>query len=138
MENLVGIKDSSCNMTKFIQELRLVGDRIAVLQGSEYLFVPSLLMGAPGGVLGVASACPKFTVQIYEAFVRGDIRKAVEMQMKLVNLLDQLTKHDFYQATKQAIGMHNIPFGLPRKPTDPKRKDEEIREVLSKFYEQIG
>ena len=135
IENVVAMKDSSSDMTKFIRELRLVGDKITVLQGSEYLFVPSLIMGAPGGILGIASACPSFTVQIYETFVKGDVKKAVKMQMKLVRLIDRFAEYDFIVAVMQAIGIRGVPFGRGRRPRGlaTKEQEKEIREILSNF-----
>jgi 4-hydroxy-tetrahydrodipicolinate synthase len=135
IKNVVAIKDSSCDMTKFIRELQLVGGKVAVLQGSEYLFVPSLIMGAPGGILGIASACPSFTVQIYETFVKGNVKKAVEMQMKLVRLLDQFAEYDFITAVMQAVRIRGISLGNVRRPGSLATKEQEtkVRETLSKF-----
>ena len=129
LDNVVAIKDSSCDMTKFVRQLRLVGDKVAVLQGSEYLFVPSLAMGGPGGVLGIASACPSFVVKMYETFIKGNMSKAVEMQMQLVQLLDKfgqgLRSYDFTAAVMEAITVRGIPMGNVRRPGTPVTKELE-------------
>jgi 4-hydroxy-tetrahydrodipicolinate synthase len=135
IENVVAIKDSSFDMTKFIRELRLAGDRVAVLQGSEYLFVSSLAMGGPGGILGIASACPSFVVKTYETYVRGDLNKAVEMQMQLVQLLDGLRSYDFTAAVMEAVTVRGISMGNVRRPGTPATRELEdsVRVILTEF-----
>jgi 4-hydroxy-tetrahydrodipicolinate synthase len=139
LDNVVAIKDSSSDMTKFIRELRHVGDKVAVLQGSEYLFVPSLAMGGPGGILGIASACPSFVVKMYETYIKGNMSKAVEMQMQLVQLLDKfgqgLRSYDFTAAVMEAVTVRGIPMGNVRRPGTPVTKELEgsVKDILAEF-----
>jgi len=132
INNVVAVKDSSCDMMKFIREVRLAGDKIDVLQGAESLFVASLVMGGSGGILGIASACPRFTVEIYDEFIKGNVKKAVEMQMKLDRLINEFEKYNYIQAVKQAINLQGIRFGGIRKPDLPikEKQKEEIKKIL--------
>jgi len=96
-------------------------------------------MGAAGGILGIASACPSFTVQIYESYIKGDVKKAVEMQLKLVHLLDRfahgLPTYDLIAAVMQAVEVRGIPMGNVRKPGGfaTKELEKAVREILSEF-----
>jgi 4-hydroxy-tetrahydrodipicolinate synthase len=132
ISNVKAIKNSSCDMIKFIREVRLVGDKISVLQGAESLFVASLVMGGAGGILGIASACPRFTVEIYDEFIKGNIKKAVDMQMKLDCLVNEFEKYNYIQAVKQSINLQGIRFGGIRKPDLPlkEKQKEDIKRVL--------
>jgi len=133
--NVVAFKDSSGDMVKFLREIQLAGEKIAILQGYEYLFVPSLLMGAPGGILGIANACPRFMVDMYTAFKRGEIEEAVKMQKKLIQTLEVFIKYDYILAVKQAVGLQGIPLGEERRPSLPSKRGQEeaIRESLTKL-----
>lgn len=135
LENVVAFKDSSGDMVKFLREILLAGDKIAILQGFEHLFVPSLLMGAPGGILGIANACPRFIVDIYETFKKGEIKEAAEMQKRLIETLEVFGKYDYILAVKQAVGLQGISLGGVRKPSLPSEEgqEEEVRESLVKL-----
>ena len=67
--NIVGLKDSSANMTYFQTLLYHLGDRedFALYVGPEELTGESVVMGADGGVNGGANIFPELYVQMYYA-----------------------------------------------------------------------
>src|SRR5207245_1705696 len=70
--NILGIKDSSGDLQNTNEYVRVVPDRFSVMQGRDTLIYPSLLFGARGAVPASANVAPALTVEIYEAFQRGD------------------------------------------------------------------
>lgn len=85
------IKDSSTDFIHF-QDLTYAlrhMPKFRIFQGSEFQIGASVLMGAHGGVLGVANLAPRLCVQLYEAAARGDAAQTRELQRQ-VTALSQL------------------------------------------------
>ena len=86
-----GIKDSSADFEYFQSLIFRLSDmpHFRILQGSEFHLAASLLMGAHGGVLGIANLAPGLCVQLYEAASGGSpqrIEQARELQRRLTAL----------------------------------------------------
>ncbi|GAI04654.1 unnamed protein product, partial [marine sediment metagenome] len=84
IDNIVGVKDSSGNLSQFAEMIRLTGDKISVLSGSDDLLFQSFLMGASGAIIALGNIAPKMTVDLYNAVKDGDIEKAKEIYYKLL------------------------------------------------------
>src|SRR5260370_25288178 len=66
-ENIVGIKDSSADVAKLAETVRLVPDDFAVMIGNGTVFCEALQAGARAGILAVGCVAPQLCVAIYEA-----------------------------------------------------------------------
>lgn len=135
--NIVGLKDSGGDFMTFNQLINTLGDKFIVLQGFDSLLYPSLLVGSPGGFVGGASVAAKLEVEMYNAFVAGNLDKAREIHDKLLKLWRILSYGTFPTPFKEAATMvSGVPMGPPRKPAlQLSQKDkEELRRVL----EEIG
>lgn len=120
LENVVAIKDSGGDMSKFNFMLHLAGKKIAVLQGIDILFLPSLTIGSPGGMIGGANVAARLEVEIYNAFVQGKLEKAKEVHDKLLPLWYVLSGYGKFPVPfKEAVTMMGIPMGPARKPAEP-------------------
>ncbi len=82
------VKDSSTDFTHFQKLLsRMSGmPGFRIFQGSEFQAASSILMGAHGGVLGIANIAPALCVQLYEAAARGDAAGSRELQRRVASL----------------------------------------------------
>jgi 4-hydroxy-tetrahydrodipicolinate synthase len=133
LENVVGIKDSSGDIAKFNSMLYLAGDKIAVLQGVDALFFPSLTIGSPGGMMGGANVVAKMEVDIYNAFAKGDFEKARKIHARLLPIWLALSGYGTFPVSlKEATTMMGIPMGPARKPTEPLSNalTNKLREIL--------
>lgn len=83
-----GIKDSSADFAYFQSLIFRLSDmpHFRIFQGNEFHTAASLLIGAHGGVLGIANLAPRLCVQLYEAASGGDIGQAREFQRRLTAL----------------------------------------------------
>lgn len=129
IEGIIALKDSSGDISAFMQMIDTVGDKIDFFQGKDSLFVPSLIIGAKGGVLGIANLYPRYMVEAYEKFAKGQVREAMEMQMKIVPLLYKLT------SLKDAMNMTGIQAGKKRKPALSLTYSEkmQLKKLLTSF-----
>jgi len=133
LENVVGIKDSGGDMSKFNFMLHLAGDRIAVLQGIDLLFLPSLAIGSPGAMIGGGNVAAKPEVEMYNALIGGNLEKARSIHERLVRLWRFLGGYGTFPVSyKEAVTMLGIPMGPARKPAEPLTDDQKkkMRETL--------
>lgn len=86
--NIVGLKDSSANMTYFQTLLYLLRDQpeFALYVGPEELTGESVVMGASGGVNGGANLFPELYVGMYEAASRNDVVRMRELQRRIMQV----------------------------------------------------
>ena len=86
--NIVGLKDSSANMTYFQTLIYHLGDRddFALYVGPEELTGECVLMGADGGVNGGANLFPELYVAMYDAACKHDIARVRELQRRIMQI----------------------------------------------------
>jgi 4-hydroxy-tetrahydrodipicolinate synthase len=90
MPNVIGIKDSSGNMVFYHDLLRFARERAGfnVLIGAEELLGESVLFGGHGGIPGGANIAPRLYVQMYEAALKWDGARMIELQAQILALGD--------------------------------------------------
>ncbi|MCK4299353.1 MAG: 4-hydroxy-tetrahydrodipicolinate synthase, partial [Planctomycetes bacterium] len=64
--NVVGIKDSSGDLTTTGEFMRLTPELFAVLAGRDTLIYPTLAMGGAGAIAATANIVPELVVRVYE------------------------------------------------------------------------
>jgi len=135
--NLVGAKITYENFTYFRQLIQVVkGEKkdFAVLTGLDELLLPVLMMGGDGGIMALANVAPQIHRSIYNAFIKGDLRKALEewhKLLKLVRVYDYASS--FPTAIKTLLKVLNAPIKpYPRPPLTLEKLEveEKIREIV--------
>jgi 4-hydroxy-tetrahydrodipicolinate synthase len=85
--NIVGLKDSSANMTYFETLMYELGDKdFSLYVGPEELTGECILMGADGGVNGGANMFPELYVNMYNAAMAHNIIKVRELQRIIMQI----------------------------------------------------
>jgi 4-hydroxy-tetrahydrodipicolinate synthase len=114
--NIVGIKDSSGNLTLTIEMIRQTDDNFIVLMGRDSLIYAGMHHGAKGAIAATANVVPALVVEIYEAFQAGDLERSRAAQEKLIPLRRAFTLGSFPVVVKDAMNMIGLPAGPPRRP----------------------
>ncbi len=132
IDNIVGIKDSSGDMTLTGEYIRRTGEDFAILAGRDTLIYSTLIYGGQGSITATANAAPKVVVDIYEKYMKGDHEGALEAQYRLAPLRMAFGFGTFPVVVKEALNMIGIEAGPARGPVGEMReeKKEELREVL--------
>ncbi|MFB6121958.1 MAG: dihydrodipicolinate synthase family protein [Haloferacaceae archaeon] len=100
----VGLKDSSGDMTYFVECLRRTPGEFALYQGFDSQLVPGVGMGATGGINALANVVPEAFAAAVDAVDAGDLARAREIQTDYVAPLFQAcVAHGFAPATKTAL-----------------------------------
>jgi len=135
VDNIVGIKDSSGDLTLTAEYIRRTGDRFSVLAGRDTLIYGTLCYGGKGAIAATANVAPKVIVEIYEAFMAGDHKRALAAQYRLAPLRLAFDLGTFPVVIKEALNLMGIEAGVGMPPVggiSPKAKDE-LREILKKM-----
>ena len=136
IDNIVGIKDSSGNLTLTTEYIRTTPDNFSVLCGRDTLIFATLLSGGKGSIAATANVVPKLVVEIYEAFVNGDIEKARKAQFKLAPLRLAFNLGSFPIVVKEALNLIGINVGSARAPI--KSLSEDKKETLKSVLKELG
>lgn len=133
--NVVGIKDSSGNLTLTTEYIEKGGERFSVLAGRDTLILATLMSGGKGCIAATANVVPKIVVRIYESFMAGDMKAALEAQRKLNPLRRAFALSTFPVVIKEAMNMIGMPAGPCRGPVGPMDADakEKLRAILKGY-----
>jgi len=85
---IVGLKDSSGNMTYFHRAVDLIRQRPdwSLLMGPEEMLFDAVLAGGHGGVNGGANLFPKLYVRLFEAAQAGNLPRARELHAQVMRV----------------------------------------------------
>ena len=135
VDNIVGIKDSSGDLTQtmeFIRRNRDVGFK--VFAGKDTLIYPSLAVGAVGAVTSTSNYVPELVYSIYKHFIDGDHAASREAQYRLNPIRLATDKSSFPVATKDYANIVGRNVGNPYLPNkcSPPGQVENLKQELVK------
>jgi 5,6,7,8-tetrahydromethanopterin hydro-lyase len=114
--NIVGLKDSSGNLTYTMEILEYAGDRINVLVGHDEVVLNALAGGVHGMILASAQVYPEVWQAVFEAVRWGDLETARALQRQVQKLSRIFCRYGGGVAVKQALKMMGVDAGRPRSP----------------------
>lgn len=135
VDNIVGIKDSTGDMTTTIEYIRLTRDakkEFKIFAGRDTLVYGALCHGASGAVTGVANVAPKLMVDIYEKYMSGDLKGSLEAQMAIAPLRLAFNIGSFPSVVKECLDMIGISAGPCVPPIMPISEEDraKVRDIL--------
>lgn len=137
--NIVGMKDSSGDLTFTAEYIRRTRDRkdFKVMAGRDTMILGSMVYGAVGCVASTANILPKLVVEIYEKYVAGDIEGSREAQFKLAPFRLAFNLGSFPVATKDAANLVGLAVGKSILPNTSCSVPviEKMREILRELGE---
>lgn len=117
--NIVGIKDSSGDITNLQELVRLTSDiDFAVFAGKDTVVFPALCCGAVGAVCSTANMYPNLVCGIYDKYVEGDFAGSREYQTKLNPIRLSQDPASFPAATKDMANLMGMDMGPSVLPTE--------------------
>lgn len=114
--NIVGLKESSGDLSFLLSVLRHTAPGFRVLVGSAQILLASLRAGAAGGVLAQACFAPEVCVGVYETFQRGQLKAARALQRRLIPLAQKVCLPYGVSGIKAALDLSGYNGGPPRAP----------------------
>jgi dihydrodipicolinate synthase/N-acetylneuraminate lyase len=117
--NVVGIKDSSGDLTTLSSFIGLGNGRFQVACGSDALLFRGLQAGATAGVSGNANVFPEVLTGLFEAFWRGDLATAARCQETLDFIRSTLQDGRHLALYKYVLELRGLCSGGIRPPLPP-------------------
>ena len=139
VENIIGVKDSTGDMTNCEEYLRLtmdVRDKFNVMMGRDTMIYAGLAYGCSGAVASCANVAPRVVADIYDKFVAGDLAGALEAQYTLAPLRIATGMGTFPEVIKEGLVLQGIPVGKCLDPIQELKPDQ--KEKLKKVLEEMG
>jgi len=136
--NIVGVKDSSGQLSFILAVLEKVRDKVNVLCGHDEVVVAGLAAGCSGAILASANVIPDVWVQVYNHIKNGELQKARELQYR-VQKIARIIAGSGAVGAKAALNMMKIKVGQVRQPLSVGGElSYESREELRLDLEKIG
>lgn len=125
--NIIGIKDSAGNVNRTAETIVSVPSAFQVFVGSAATLYPSLVVGARGAILALASALPEKCVALYELWRQGNHEKARELQAALLRASKLIVSEFGIAGVKYVMDQRGYRGGLPRLPLVPLQDEQKKR-----------
>ncbi len=136
IDNIVGIKDSSGDLTNTTEYIRRTGPDFSVLMGRDTLIYAALLSGAKGSIAATANVAPALIVEIYDAFKAGDLERSRQAQFRLAPLRLAFEMGTFPVVIKEALALMGICSARAKAPVRPMAGAR--RQELKKILQEMG
>jgi len=117
--NVVAVKEAAGSLDQVSEILTLAPKGFTVMSGDDSLTIPMMSVGARGVVSVVANVAPKQTAALVSAFLKGDVKKAAALHLKLFPLIKALFVETNPIPVKAALGMLGLCRPEPRLPLTP-------------------
>ncbi len=121
----VGIKEGSTSLGNVQSIIRDAPPEFCVLQASDALQVATWAMGGKGGIVAIANLIPDVFMEMWNAFQRGELAKARELQLKILPLNSVTYAEGHPGPLKRALELVGRSAGGPRPPIYPVTEETE-------------
>ena len=88
--NIAAIKEASGNLSKIMETMALVGDKLDLYSGNDDQIVPLMAIGGQGVISVLSNVAPKETSEMCHKVFDGDMAGAMKMQLDYLHLINTL------------------------------------------------
>lgn len=114
--NIVGLKDSGGSIVALNQVLAGVKKEVSIINGHDEYTYQAYLVGAKGSVSSTANVVPELFLAIFNGVKKGDLRKALEAQVKLSRVCAVMQYGRSSAYYKEALRLRGFDAGFVRPP----------------------
>ena len=134
--NIVAIKEANGNISKIVETMSLVHDKLDLYSGNDDQIVPLMALGGCGVISVISNLLPKETVELCNRFFAGDVAGAAELQYKYHYLIDALFCEVNPIPVKAAMAAMGFCEDYLRLPLTP--MEENTKAVLLQAMRDVG
>jgi|HubBroStandDraft_6_1064221.scaffolds.fasta_scaffold17960_3 4-hydroxy-2-oxoglutarate aldolase len=134
--NIIGIKESSGNVQRAAEMLAAAPPPFQLLVGSASMMFPSMVLGARGAILALASALPELCVALFNAVRTGDMETARALQAVTMPASKVIVSQCGIPGVKYAMDLAGYRGGAPRQPLLP--VSEEQKQAIRQLFSELG
>jgi 4-hydroxy-tetrahydrodipicolinate synthase len=119
LPGIVGIKESSGDLSRFHALRRLVGGRMTICCGADDLAVDFFAWGVRSWIAGTANALPRHHVVVLDAATRGDLAAARRLFDGILPWIQDCEAGAYNQKAKLGLTHQGVAAGEVRAPLRP-------------------
>ncbi len=134
--NIVAIKEANGNISKIVETMSLVHEKLDLYSGNDDQIVPLMSLGGIGVISVISNLLPRETVELTNRFLNGDVKGAAELQYKYHYLIDALFCEVNPIPVKAAMAAMGFCEDYLRLPLTP--MEDATREKLYKAMRDVG
>jgi len=134
IDNIAAVKEASGNIAQVAEIAHLCGDRLDIYSGNDDQIVPLMSLGGKGVISVLANIVPKETHELCQAFLDGDLKKALKLQLDMLPLINALFIETNPIPVKTAMNLMGMNVGnlrLPLVNMSPKNLEILKKEMLA-------
>lgn len=133
--NIAAIKEASGNISQIAEIADLCGDDLNIYSGNDDQIVPILSLGGLGVISVLSNVAPKFTHEMVQDFLSGNVEESKNKQLKSLKLTKALFSEVNPIPVKAALNILGFDYGIPRLPLVEmtENKKNVLREELKNF-----
>lgn len=135
-KNIVAVKEASGNISAIAKIIEKCGNDLDVYSGNDDQIVPIMALGGKGVISVLSNVAPKETHEIAQYCLDNNIAKAAEMQIKYLDLANNLFIDVNPIPVKEAMNLIGVNVGGCRMPLYP--MSDENREKLKASLAKHG
>lgn len=117
--NIVAIKEASGNISQVAQIAALCKDNLHIYSGNDDQIIPLLSLGGLGVISVLSNIAPKYTHDMVQNYLDGNVDKACKMQLDCLDLVNSLFCEVNPIPVKEALNLCGYNYGNPRLPLIP-------------------
>ena len=136
VENIVGIKEASGNISTVAQIMHLCDGNVDLYSGNDDQVVPLLALGGIGVISVLSNVAPAYVHDMCYKFFSGDIAGGRKMQLDALPLVNALFCEVNPIPVKAALNMMGKEVGTLRAPLT--EMEDAHKEVLKKAMMDLG
>ena len=136
VDNIVGIKEASGNISQVAKIMNLTDGNIDVYSGNDDQVLPLLSLGGKGVISVWSNVAPAKVHDMVASYMDGDIEKAQKIQLEAIELIDALFCEVNPIPVKAAMNMLGYKAGSLRAPLT--EMTDANKERLRKAMENYG
>jgi 4-hydroxy-tetrahydrodipicolinate synthase len=135
LNNIVGIKEASGNIS-YVADIAANVPELDIYSGNDDMIVPIMALGGIGVISVVANILPEDTHNICEYYLNGETKKSLDLQLKMLNLINTLFVEVNPIPIKTAMNLIGFEVGNLRLPLC--EMEEVNLEKLKKTMQEYG
>ena len=136
INNIVAIKGASGNLSQVAEIAHLCGNNLHIYSGNDDQVLPVLSLGGLGVISVLSNIKPKYTHDMVQKFLDGNINESIKLQLDALPLINALFCEVNPIPVKAALNYIGFNFGIPRLPLT--KMSEEKEKSLIKEIEKLN
>jgi len=136
IDNIVGVKEASGNITQMANVIQQVPEKFAVLSGDDAITLPLIALGGRGIISVVSNEIPAEMTQLAQLCLAGDFPTARKLQQKYLPLMEINFIESNPIPVKAAMALMGLLEPVYRLPMCPPKPENLAR--IEKVLEPLG